>query len=113
MKYRDSAAGILTLAKKLGEGGEGQVFATAERPDLVAKIYTRPLAPAQIAKLETMIRRGDDGLRSVAAWPMGVVRDGVKPVGFTMPHLTAQHPLHDSSAPSGARRCSPTRTGNF
>jgi DNA-binding helix-hairpin-helix protein with protein kinase domain len=87
------------LAKKIGEGGEGSVFTTFEKPDVVAKLYAQPLTPLQIAKLEAMVRASDETLRSVAAWPIATLRKGAQPVGFTMPLLAAHSPLHDLIGP--------------
>ncbi len=99
MKYRYSGGGTLTLGAKIGEGGEGAVYATVERPDLVTKIYAQPPARLQLAKLEAMIGAGDPTLRSVSAWPVGVVYGGAQAVGFTMPRLLAPYPLHDLLGP--------------
>lgn len=99
MKLQDSSGAVLTLAKKLGEGGEGAVFTTFEKPDVAAKLYAQPLTKQQIAKLDAMVRASDATLRSVAAWPIATLHKGPQPVGFTMPLLAAQSPLHDLIGP--------------
>ena len=103
---RDSG-GTLTLGKELGSGGEGNVFTLNERPGLVAKIYSGPLGPVHVAKLEAMVRAGDDPLRTVAAWPTGMLYAGAKAVGFTMPMLSAQHPLHQLFGPKSRHELFP------
>jgi DNA-binding helix-hairpin-helix protein with protein kinase domain len=96
--YCDSRGMTLAIGEKLGEGGEGAVFVTGDA-GLVAKIYSRPLTQVQFAKLQAMVSVCDDALRSIAAWPVGMVYLGTRPVGFTMPRLTAQVPLHELFGP--------------
>lgn len=98
-RLRDSAGGTATLGARIGDGGEGAVYRVVEHPEAVAKIYTRPMTPEQLAKLGAMVRASDERLRTVAAWPTGLVYDGSRAVGFTMPLLAAQHPLHELIGP--------------
>jgi DNA-binding helix-hairpin-helix protein with protein kinase domain len=111
--FRDSSGAVLTIGKKLGEGGEGVVFTTHERSDIVAKIYSRPLTPVQIAKLEQMVHAADEALGSVAAWPVGMLYKGATPVGFTMPRLSAQQPLHDLFGPRRRQALFPNAHWSF
>ncbi len=99
MRFQDSSGAVLTLAKKLGQGGEGAVYTTHEKPDVVAKLYAQPLTKLQIAKLEAMVRASDETLRSVSAWPIATLHKGSRHVGFTMPLLASQSPLHDLIGP--------------
>ena len=96
---RDATGARTTLGTRLGNGGEGAVFRIVERPAEVAKIYARPMPAQQLAKLGAMVRAGDEGLRTVAAWPTGLVYEGSRAVGFTMPLLAAQRPLHELLGP--------------
>jgi len=113
VRLRDSGGSTLTIARKIGEGGEGAVFTTNEQRAVVAKLYAQPLGRAQVAKLETMIRAGDPTLASVAAWPLAMVYEGVRPVGFTMPLLAGQHPLHDLVGPKRRQALFPGAHWNF
>lgn len=110
---RDAGGAALTLGKKLGSGGEGEVFRINEHPRLVAKIYAKTLPPRQVAKLEAMVRAGDDALRTVAAWPTGILHTGTKPVGFTMPLLEAQRPLHELFGPKSRQEQFPNAHWKF
>ncbi len=110
---RDSAGGLATLGARVGDGGEGTVYRILERPDAVAKIYTRPMTADQLAKLGAMVRAGDENLRTVAAWPTGLVYDQARPVGFTMPLLAAQHPLHDLLGPRSRQEFFPRAHWKF
>jgi DNA-binding helix-hairpin-helix protein with protein kinase domain len=113
VNLRDSGGSTLTIARKIGEGGEGAVFTTNEQRGVVAKLYAQPLQRGQVAKLETMIRAGDPTLASVAAWPLALVYEGVRPVGFTMPLLAGQHPLHDLVGPKRRQELFPDAHWNF
>jgi DNA-binding helix-hairpin-helix protein with protein kinase domain len=111
--FRDSSGAVLTIGKKLGEGGEGIVYTTNERADIVAKIYSNPLTPTQISKLEQMVYSADDALGSVAAWPVAMLYKDVQPVGFTMPLLSSQHPLHDLFGPRRRQALFPNAHWSF
>jgi DNA-binding helix-hairpin-helix protein with protein kinase domain len=113
MKLRDSGGSTLTIARKIGEGGEGAVFTTNEQRGVVAKLYAQPLDRGQIAKLETMVRAGDPVLASVSAWPLALVYEGARPVGFTMPLLQGQHALHDLVGPKRRQELFPEAHWNF
>lgn len=111
--FRDSSGLALTIDKKLGEGGEGIVYTTHERSDIVAKIYSRPLTSLQVAKLEQMVFSADETLGSVAAWPVGMLYKDTLPVGFTMPLLASQHPLHDLFGPRRRQSLFPNAHWSF
>src|SRR5664279_1379669 len=113
MKFRDSTGATLTIARKLGEGGEGVVFTTNEKLDVVAKIYNHPLTSIQIAKLEEMVHAADDTLESVSAWPTAMLYKDARAVGFTMPMLTSQHPLHDLFGPKRRQALFPNAHWSF
>lgn len=110
---RDGSGAVLTLGPKLGSGGEGAVFRINEQPRRVAKIYSAPPGERQIAKLEAMVRASDDPLRTVAAWPAAMLYAGAKPVGFTMPLLSAQRPLHELLGPRSRHELFPNAHWSF
>jgi len=110
---RDSAGARATLGARVGDGGEGTVYRILERPDAVAKIYTRPMSAEQLAKLSAMVRASDEKLRTVAAWPTGLIHDGARAVGFTMPLLAAQHPLHELLGPRSRQELFPRAHWKF
>jgi DNA-binding helix-hairpin-helix protein with protein kinase domain len=92
----DDAGKALNLRDKLGEGGEGSVWASPGRVDRAVKIYLKPIAPAKVEKLRTMVAAADTPLLQVAAWPSAIVYDSARrPVGFEMPKLTTQRALHE------------------
>ncbi len=75
----------LTLGDKLGEGGEGIIYALGN--DAV-KLYHHPLDALRLEKLLLMVQSGNADLRSIAAWPSTTVHQG-RPdspaCGFIMP----------------------------
>ncbi len=84
----------LRVGAPLGGGGEGTVYALAGAADVVAKLYAQPPARERVAKLEALVRLGTPELRTIAAWPQGLVRDGRGNVaGFTMPRIAGRFTL--------------------
>jgi DNA-binding helix-hairpin-helix protein with protein kinase domain len=72
-------------ARKLGSGGEADVFEVAGRPTLAYKRY-RTATPERLAKLRVMVASPPDGIDAgghvAIAWPTEVV-----PGGFLMPRI--------------------------
>jgi hypothetical protein len=82
---------VLTLARRLGAGGEAEVFEVADRPGLAAKLYRRPTAE-RAQKLRVMLANppsGTDAGGHVAiAWPTELVVGASGSVdGFLMPRI--------------------------
>ncbi len=96
MKVLDANGTVIELRTKLGEGGEGSVWASPTAANRAVKIYLKPLAPLKTEKLRAMTGIADSTLLSAAAWPIRVVCDaGNVPVGFEMPKLASQKQLHE------------------
>ena len=89
------------------------VFRINEEPASVAKIYSEPLKPRQVAKLRAMVDVADDPLRTVAAWPTAMLYAGSTPVGFTMPLVPAQRPLHELLGPRSRHELFPNAHWSF
>lgn len=89
----------VALDRKLGEGGEGAVYAVSGRKDIVAKVYAKPPSLQQIAKLRAMIDLSDARVREFSTWPMALALDGGAVAGFTMPRLGDYHPIHELFGP--------------
>lgn len=96
MVILDADGKALDLRNKLGEGGEGSVWASPGRADRAIKVYLRPVNASKADKLATMVSVADLTLLQVAAWPSAIVYDSSrKPVGFEMPKLAGQRALHE------------------
>ncbi len=96
MRVLDRAGKAVELRQKLGEGGEGSVWASPSAADLAIKTYRSPMAPGKVEKLLAMTSIADATLFAAAAWPTRVVYDTARaPVGFEMPKLSGQQPFHE------------------
>jgi hypothetical protein len=100
MIVRDSRNRPVVLGRKIGGGGEGDVYAVSDHPRLAAKIYATPTREAG-EKLARMIanppsgQTGGDGHVNLA-WPSELLyRAGDRdfPIGFLMPHVAGSVPL--------------------
>ena len=104
----------LTLSKLIGRGGEGDVFAVAERPGYLAKIYRKTVDGVLAAKLDHLASRRIPTLRAVSAWPeepIAAPRGGI--VGFLMPAVTDAKPLHELMSPKLRRTEFPAASFNL
>ncbi|MFD7975843.1 hypothetical protein [Streptomyces sp. NPDC059071] len=90
---------ISRRGRPLGTGGQGSVWAFAERADLAGKIYNRPPDAAQLRRLTAMLRadplageRLALGQPPMLVWPVQLIQAGGRPVGYGMPFLDpAEH----------------------
>ena len=93
----------LSLGKKIGSGGEGDVFLVPKHPESVAKVYKSPPAAEHLRKLEAMVSIGRDHreLPSIAAWPTSLIRSerNREPIGFLMPKLLDVRDIHELYTP--------------
>src|SRR5688572_18598625 len=82
------------LGQKIGEGGEGAVYAVEDRPDLAAKVY-RNFDFQKREKLVHMSGIATKRLLRVSAWPLSPLTDAEdRVVGFVMPFLNGWQPLY-------------------
>jgi DNA-binding helix-hairpin-helix protein with protein kinase domain len=103
----------LTLARRLGAGGEAEVYEVAERPGLAYKRY-RTMTPERLAKLRVMLASPPDGVDAgghvAIAWPVELA-DG----GFLMPRidLTRTVPLFQVYNPASRVQIAPGFTWRY
>ncbi len=100
--FLDSSGTRILLGKKIGSGGEGDVYEILPlHGDLVAKIYHKPLEVHKQEKLLLMVRGCNDELKSISAWPTDVLRarEGGPVVGFLMPKISNYEPVHKVYGP--------------
>jgi DNA-binding helix-hairpin-helix protein with protein kinase domain len=91
------------LGKKLGSGGEGDVYEIfPSNQNVVAKIYHKPLDTPKQEKLLLMVRGCNDELKSISAWPTDVLfaKEGGPVVGFLMPKIADYEPVHKVYGPT-------------
>ncbi|MFA5331265.1 MAG: hypothetical protein WC342_02695 [Methanoregula sp.] len=114
--FFDSRSTLVSLGKKVGSGGEGDVYEIApHRRDVLAKIYHKPLTDEKQEKLRLMVRGCNDDLKEFAAWPLDVLHEGIKgPVcGFIMPRITDCEPIHKVYGPSHRKEAFPKADWKF
>lgn len=101
------------LEQKIGEGGEGAVYAVEDRSDLVAKIY-RDFDFQKREKLEHMSGLATKRLLRVSAWPLSPLTDAEnRVVGFVMPFLNGWQPLYTVYNVRQRLQAHPDRTWQF
>jgi DNA-binding helix-hairpin-helix protein with protein kinase domain len=100
--FFDSAGTRIHLGKKIGSGGEGDVYEILPaHTNVVAKIYHKPLEAQKQEKIRIMARGCNDELKSISAWPTDVLhaREGGPVVGFLMPKILDYEPVHKVYGP--------------
>jgi DNA-binding helix-hairpin-helix protein with protein kinase domain len=91
------------LGKRLGKGGEGEVFALADAEATAIKIYSKPDAQRE-AKIAAMIAAGLANESDLIGFPVAIVRDAKNTfVGFTMRSFKGYTSFHELYAP-GSRK---------
>ncbi|MFA4849182.1 MAG: hypothetical protein WC626_05600, partial [Methanoregula sp.] len=101
--FLDSSGTRILLGKKIGSGGEGDVYEILPlHSNVVAKIYHKPLEAHKQEKLLLMVRGCNDELKSISAWPTDVLRahKGGPVVGFLMPKISDYEPVHKVYGPT-------------
>lgn len=80
------------LGKPIARGGEGTIHDVQGRPDLVAKIYTKPPDQERVDKLAAMVA---GPAVPACAWPCDPLHDASGcVVGFLMPKITGRKEIH-------------------
>ncbi|MDD1702980.1 MAG: hypothetical protein LUQ31_08390 [Methanoregula sp.] len=112
----DGKGSHVVLGKKVGSGGEGDVYEIApHKKDILAKIYHKPLSDEKQEKLRLMVRGCNDDLKEFAAWPLDVLHAGQKGqvCGFIMPRITDCEPIHKVYGPSHRKESFPNADWKF
>ncbi|HEX7968682.1 MAG TPA: hypothetical protein VF502_10710 [Stellaceae bacterium] len=98
----DASGRPLRLGAELGRGGEGSVYALADRSDLVAKLYHHRPGTEKSAKIVAMAKLGSDRLLKLAAWPTSPIHEasrGGPVLGFLMPRISGHKPAFNLYSP--------------
>ena len=110
---------VATPGRKLGAGGEAEVFTVDGRPDLAFKRYRQP-SKAKAQKLAVMIDnpppRASDGGRLAIAWPIEASLDSLgRAEGFVMPRFDLRRsiPLFQVYNPQSRRQVAPGFTWRY
>lgn len=83
-------------AKPFATGGEGAVFDVVGRPDLVAKLYSKPQSKERCDKLRAMAKLCSPDLLKIAAWPTATLSNGNTAAveGILMPRIADHKEIH-------------------
>lgn len=83
-------------SKPFAVGGEGAVFDVVGRPDLVAKLYSKPQNRERCDKLRTMAKLCSPDLLKIAAWPTATLSNGNPATvdGILMPRIADHKEIH-------------------
>lgn len=105
----DAEGRPVPLARELGRGGEGSVFALDGKQGMVAKIYHELPTAKKQEKLRLMAAGVDDRLRRYAAWPEATLhRESDRAVvGFIMQRIEQRAPIHMLYSPAQRRQMFP------
>jgi len=112
----DSSGTRISLGKKIGSGGEGDVYEILPpHTNVVAKIYHKPLSPEKQEKLLLMVRGCNEELKGISAWPTDVLyaRHGGQVVGFVMPKIADYEPVHTVYGPTQRKEVFPHADWRF
>src|SRR5262245_55027782 len=95
---------VIRLGRRIGVGGEGEVYEVQDRGELVAKIYHEPPAAEKAEKLVALSRLGNERLFNLSAWPVDVLRDPDAGqdgaiVGFVMKKVREAEEVHSLHSP--------------
>ena len=93
------------IGKRIGKGGEGEVFIVANDPTRAIKIYTADDGPAREAKIAAMIQKGFAQKTQLVAFPLAIARDQKgRFKGFVMNFVRDHKPLFDLYAPQARKQ---------
>ncbi|MCK9580287.1 MAG: hypothetical protein M0Q92_07530 [Methanoregula sp.] len=114
--FFDSSGSRIVLGKKIGSGGEGDVYTIINsHNDVVAKIYHKPLSRQKQEKLLLMVKGCNDELKAISAWPTSVLhaKAGGPVVGFLMPKISDYEPVHKAYGPTHRKEVFPHADWRF
>ncbi len=97
-QLRDHLGNDIKLATKpFATGGEGSVFDVTGRPDLVAKLYSKPQSKDRCDKLQAMAKLCSPDLLKIAAWPTATLSNGHPSTveGILMPRIRNHKEIHN------------------
>jgi DNA-binding helix-hairpin-helix protein with protein kinase domain len=88
----DDRGKTIALGPAFASGGEGAIHPVIGNPTLVAKVYKKPPTKQTSEKLRLMLTLATPGVRSIAAWPSGLLMQNGSAVGFLMPRIERFEP---------------------
>lgn len=109
-----ASSDMVVLGKMLGRGGEGNVHEVVGKPDLVAKVYHKPLSAEKQAKIGLMTTLRSEHLSSLTAWPLGLLHDAHgTAAGILMPRINGHKDIHVLYSPRSRKTDFPAADWRF
>jgi len=95
----------VTVAHKIGKGGEGEVYSLKGHAGLAIKIYNADLRTKREGKVRAMVAGGLAVTTNLVAYPRDVVTDHRGNfLGFVMRLVSGYRPLHELYSPKSRQR---------
>lgn len=92
------------LGKRLGGGGEGDVYALPDRADQAVKVYKETLRPSREEKVRAMVENRLADKTELIAFPSAMATDGSGTfAGFTMRLVSGYRPIHELYSPKSRK----------
>lgn len=92
------------LGKRIGKGGEGEVFAVENKPDSAVKIYKSELRVKREPKVRAMVLADLADTTKLVAFPAAIATDGKGGfLGFVMRLVSGYRPIHELYGPKSRK----------
>lgn len=94
----------LPLGKRIGKGGEGEVFAIDAKPGTAVKIYKGELRANREPKVRAMVQADLAETTKLVAFPAAIATDGRGGfIGFLMRLVSGYRPIHELYSPKSRK----------
>jgi len=104
----------IQLGRRIGKGGEGEVYAIDGRKNVALKFYTSPDPGDRAGKVMAMVRSGLAEKSKLVSFPSAVIEDGKgRLVGFLMRLVHGHQPIHHLYGPADRKANFPGVTYAF
>jgi DNA-binding helix-hairpin-helix protein with protein kinase domain len=95
---------LSALGKPLGRGGEGDVYAIADRGDVAVKVYKEHLRTSREGKVRAMVNDRLAERTNLVAFPAAIATDPSGGfAGFTMRLVSGYRPVHELYSPKSRK----------
>ncbi len=102
------------LGKRIGKGGEGEVYGIEGQPDGAVKIYRQELRAQREPKVRAMVDAALAATTKLVAFPSAIATDARGAfVGFLMRLVSGYQPLHELYSPKSRRTAFPSADYRF
>jgi len=113
-KLQTQEGQTICVGARIATGAEGVIMQVHDHPQLVAKIYRKPIKPELDAKLRAMTKMEAGSLRSIAAWPRQILIDTHgNTMGFLMTKIEGATDVHNLYSPKSRKIHFPNANQQF